>query len=240
MKFKSILWGVVTLLALCAMLAWVWQQRVALSTRWVPQPAYQMGKDPAQYAGSLQRIKVKKSQWRTQKIPALQLSSSFTQLFHDEVLAYWYGTPWDFYGVSQTPQSGTIACGYFVTTTLRDMGVPIERSRLAQLPSEAMIRELVAPTHIAHLSKRGLTQLDTDLRRLGSGVYVVGLDTHTGFIIVDAQKQSAHFIHSSGAFPYRVVNEPVIESTVLEHSQYRVVGKLTADAGLMSRWLNAR
>ena len=238
MKLKSVFLVAVVLLSVCTALALVWYERVWMSANLLPQPAYQMGKDPKQYAASLQKIKTQKTAWRAQKIPAVQLSKSFTQLFKSDVLAYWYGTPWDFYGTSETPQSGTIACGYFVTTTLRDMGVPIARNRLAQLPSEAMIRELVQPAQMSYLSKRGLTQLDKDLRRLGAGVYVVGLDTHTGFIIVD--EQGAHFIHSSGAFPYRVVNEPVLESSVLEHSQYRVVGKLTADAGLMQRWLSAQ
>lgn len=237
MRFKSVFLLGVLLLMLCTIMVLVGYERVWMSTNLIPRAAYQMGKSPKHYRASLQAIKAQKRVWRTQKIPAIQLSKPFTQLFRDEVLAYWYGTPWDFYGVSETPQSGTIACGYFVTTTLRDMGVPIERARLAQLPSEAMIRGLVHPTHITNLSRRGLAQLDLELRRLGQGVYVIGLDTHTGFIIVD--ETGAHFIHSSGAFPYRVVNEPVIESSVLEHSQYRVVGQLTADAELMRRWLSA-
>lgn len=236
MNFKSVFLSVIFLLISCAVIALLGYERVWMRTHLVPQPAYQIGKSPALYSNSLQKIKVQKRIWHAKKVPALQLSQQFTQLFRDEVLAYWYGTPWDFYGMSQTPQSGTIACGYFVTTTLRDMGVPVARVRLAQLPSEAMIRELVYTGHITHLSKRGLARLDADLRELGQGVYVVGLDTHTGFIIVD--EQGAHFIHASGAFPYRVVNESVLESSVLEHSQYRVVGKLTADVDLMQAWLN--
>ena len=235
MKLKLL---ILVLLMACAAWLFSWCERGWMRTNLVPKPAYVMGKPADEYPTSLQQIRSQRKQWQAQKTPVAQLSAPFTRLFRDQVLAYWYGTPWDFYGTSEKPQQGTIACGYFVTTTLRDMGVSLDRSRLAQLPSEAMIDELVQPSQKFNLSRRGLVRLDTDFRRLGSGVYVIGLDTHTGFIIVD--DAGAHFIHASGAFPYRVVNEPVLESSVLEHSQYRVVGKITADMGFMQRWLNAK
>src|SRR5690242_12719359 len=36
----------------------------------------------------------------------------------DVVLPRWDGTEWAFNGTSRTPRSGSIACGYFVSTTL--------------------------------------------------------------------------------------------------------------------------
>ena len=39
----------------------------------------------------------------------------------------WYFTPWTFNGYSETPKEGSIACGYFVTTTLSDMRFKVPR-----------------------------------------------------------------------------------------------------------------
>src|SRR5688500_17600336 len=46
-----------------------------------------------------------------------------TQSVYNEVFPYWYGTGWDFNGTTETPGQGKIACGYFVSTVLRDAGL---------------------------------------------------------------------------------------------------------------------
>ena len=55
-----------------------------------------------------------------------------TRSIYNDLLPAWYGTPWDFNGTSEVPQQGKIACGYFVSTILRDAGWKVERVRLAQ------------------------------------------------------------------------------------------------------------
>ena len=63
-------------------------------------------------------------------------------LFHEltmEIFPSWYGTKWDFNGTTQVPQEGYIACGYFVITTLRDLGLKVPRVKWAQAASETMI-----------------------------------------------------------------------------------------------------
>ena len=49
-----------------------------------------------------------------------------------EIFPFWYGTGWDYNGISTVPQNGNIACGYFVSTTLRDAGINLDRIKLAQ------------------------------------------------------------------------------------------------------------
>ena len=72
-------------------------------------------------------------------------------LIAETIITNWIGTKWDFNGVSEEQKKFTIACGYFVTTVLRDAGFQIARSKLAQCASEQMIRSLVQPekTHTA-------------------------------------------------------------------------------------------
>ncbi len=61
----------------------------------------------------------------------------------DNFFRSWYNTPWTFHGHSQIPGVGSIACGYFVTTTLRDMGFNIPpRIKWAQQASEYLIKKI--------------------------------------------------------------------------------------------------
>jgi hypothetical protein len=119
----------------------------------------------------------------------------FTQIMTDSILPYWLGTPWGFYGTSETPQQGQIACGYFVTTTLRDAGLPLQRTKLAQCASEQMIRTLVQPVYVQRFSHVPLADFVAAIKKQGYGLYLIGLDSHTGFLYHDGQE--LYFIHAS-------------------------------------------
>ena len=60
------------------------------------------------------------------------VSEIFTKKLLSDIIPYWYGTEWDFNGYTSQPQKGKIACGYFVSTTLRDMGLNLNRYELAK------------------------------------------------------------------------------------------------------------
>jgi hypothetical protein len=152
-----------------------------------------------------------------------------------DLFEFWYGTPWDFYGTTETPGQGKIACGYFVTTVLRDLGLKVQRAKLAQQASENIIRSLTSDAYIKRYRLKPINDFVEDLRKAGPGIYIVGLDVHVGFIVkVDDE---VYFIHSSYADPLAVIKERAIESRILSASKYRVVGKITADDELILKWL---
>ena len=66
----------------------------------------------------------------------------------DELIPPWVGTEWAFYGTTQTPGEGEIACGYFVSTVLRDAGVKVERVKLAQQASEYIVKTFAEAEHV--------------------------------------------------------------------------------------------
>lgn len=162
--------------------------------------------------------------------------AAFMAALNQRIIPYWYGTAWSFNGTTQMPNEGSIACGYFVTTVLRDMGMPLDRVKLAQCASEAMIKALIDPKYIFHFPGNDLDSFDTYLTQLGNGVYIVGLDTHTGFINVSPEGN--YFMHASGRFPQMVLKEKVTESKVLHNSKYKVVGKISADDDFLARWIS--
>ena len=152
-----------------------------------------------------------------------------------DLFEFWYGTPWDFYGTSETPEQGKIACGYFVTTILRDLGLKVQRAKLAQQASENIIRSLTTDAYIKRYRLKPINDFVEDVRKDGPGIYIVGLDVHVGFIInVDDE---VYFVHSSYMDPLCVVKERALESKILTASKYRVLGKISADDELILKWL---
>jgi hypothetical protein len=153
----------------------------------------------------------------------------------DDILPHWLGTPWGFNGTTRKPGEGKIACGYLVTTALVDAGLDVDRVRLAQLPSEGMIKILTSEAYIKRFSDVSIDDFVEAVQRWGSGVYVVGLDIHTGFIINESDE--VRFVHSSYVPPQVVVNENALRSRILGSSRYRVLGKISADDELVVKWL---
>lgn len=159
----------------------------------------------------------------------------FMELIEKELFPHWYGTKYDFHGTTQTPGSGKIACGYFVTTVLRDIGVPIQRVKMAQAASETMVKNLVDEDLIQRFRNVPIQQFVRRIEDMGEGLYVVGLDTHAGMLFYDGVE--LRFVHSTGRKAKQVVNEKALTSLSLIKSKYRVVGKISGDEDLIKSWL---
>ena len=152
-----------------------------------------------------------------------------------DIFEYWYGTRWDFNGTTRIPGQGSIACGYFVTHTLTDAGFNIPRIRWAQSASEVFIKEL-APHDLKRFSYRPITEVESYLQETGDGLYLVGLDSHVGYILVDDGR--IEFIHSNYyQADIGVMSEDIHSENALNHSGYRVIGKLFSDE-MVVHWIN--
>ena len=147
----------------------------------------------------------------------------------------WLGTPWDFNGTASGPGGDGIACGYFVSTVLKDAGFRVHRYHLAQQPSENILRTFL-PRRSCHLSAGVAYDAFTrSLETAEPGIYLVGLDTHVGFLVVGGG--GFRFIHSSGSKPWAVVDESKDEAHVLRASNWRILGHLTNDREVLRKWL---
>lgn len=153
----------------------------------------------------------------------------------DSLIPFWFGTPWEFYGATETPGKGSIACGYFVSTVLQHAGFKVERVRMAQQASELIIKSLTKEKFIRRFSNVPIRIFVDKIIEMGEGLYIVGLDIHTGFIF--NKKGKVWFIHSSYQPPLCVIKEKALESAILASSAYRVVGKISDDDELVLKWL---
>ena len=154
--------------------------------------------------------------------PTLSNKEKFLYQVRDSLFTCWLGTPWDFNGTTEQPNNGTIACGYFVTTLLRDMGFKLNRIRLAQCASEEMIKTVCIRNTLYRSSNEPITKFVEKINE--PGLYVVGLDFHTGFILNDGDNK--YFIHANYAGNKAVEKQIAVESSVLASSKYKVIGKV--------------
>ena len=156
-----------------------------------------------------------------------------------ELMRCWLGTPWDFNGISETPGEGKIACGYFVSTVLRDAGFKVPRIKLAQQPSQLILHTFATGRSTRHVGMSYEAFVE-ELATHPPGIFIVGLDSHVAFIIntPDEADSPFRFIHSSGAWPERcVVDESPSEASVLASSNYRIFGDILANDKTIDNWL---
>lgn len=145
---------------------------------------------------------------------------------------WWKGTPWDFNGITQVPGQGKIACGYYVSTLLQHAGLQVERARLGQQASLHIIQTLIGQDALVKGHSMPVEQFVQRIRERGTGLYVVGLDHHTGFIWNDGNE--VWFMHADAQC---VVKERAVYSYALRSSDYRAAGHLSGHPALAEAWL---
>ena len=159
----------------------------------------------------------------------------YTQLI-DNIFPSWYGTEWDYNGISNVPNKGQIACGYFVTTTLKHIGFNLNRYKLAQQYSHSIVNTLC--DNVQQIRDNNTTKLFNYINSKPNQLYVVGLDNHVGFISKEAD--GIYFIHSSYLEPVSVVKEKASISEALLSSNLFVLGHFSNNDQMITSWLTKR
>ena len=150
------------------------------------------------------------------------------------VASRWLGTRWGL-GAPQTrtPGEGKINCGTFVGTVLRDAGFVVDVDHLQRQPSQLIIASFVGARRVRKWSNASMERFLADLRRMGPGLYIIGLDFHVGLLLQSGDE--VRFVHAS-YLTKTVVDEPAAAARPIADSKYRVVGKLL-DRGNLRDWL---
>lgn len=157
------------------------------------------------------------------------------RFFSEDCFPAWYGTKWDFSGTTATPGEGRIACGYFVSTTLKHAGFRLNRYRIAQQASQKIIEVFSDREKRKIMVGKPVSEVVSCLKQCGPGLYIVGLDSHVGFLLYREGKMQ--FVHSSYYRPDAFVKSESLEGrNPLADSNYRVVGKILGDR-MIEKWL---
>jgi hypothetical protein len=163
----------------------------------------------------------------------ISYSSQFLRNITPELFSYWYGTDWDFNGTTQTPNSGKIACGFFVTTVIRDLGFNIPRVAWGQLPSESMIKKM--NPEVKRFSNKPIETTINYFKGRPDAIYVVGLDTHVGFVCKEGK--NLKFVHANYYEPdSKVVSQNLKGNNPINDAHYRVAGQLFGDE-MVKKWI---
>lgn len=181
--------------------------------------------------------------WR--ELPTVQQREVFLDTVADRlsehllgrIIPPWMGTRWAFEGYSETPGRGTVACGYFVSTTLRDAGVRVDRFRLAQASPEGEARSIGIDGKHVRLFRDSLQKgLPEVASRLADGLHFVGLFNHVGYL----QKSGAsiRFLHSDyvggSVADQSVRRAPAFAGDILW------VAEITGNRDLARAWLEGK
>lgn len=152
-----------------------------------------------------------------------------------DLFSHWKNTAWDFNGTSTVPGEGSVACGFFVTTLLQDMDLNINRRKLAICASSEMMKSLVPHQPLLNLSSLSYAGFVNTMQNAGKGVYIIGLDFHTGFILHDGT--DTWFIHSNYINREGVVKELLKNSAALKASKTKWGISISTDRLFIERWL---
>lgn len=161
--------------------------------------------------------------------------SYLVRMMSDSVFPAWYETTWDFNGVSQEPLTGPIACGYFVTTTLRQSKFDIDRVYLAQQASSVLIRKVCDKDRIKVVTNGQLPKLLTYMEAQPDGIYILGLDNHVGYVV--KKGKTLDMVHSSYWPQVKVVREKLVDSAIIKESKYFMIGNVLHSDATLQGWL---
>lgn len=189
--------------------------------------------DAVRYDLELLRTSLAAQQARGQDaVPAAQ---AVLELYLPKLMEAWVGTPYHYSGTTEVPGEGSVACGYYVSTVLEHAGFVVDRVELARQPSEQIARSLVRDPEIQRFSNAKRRTVVDAVRDLGDGIYIVGLDTHAGFLF--ERDGEVTFCHATRRGKLGVVCEDA-ESSPSMKSKYTVIGKID-DPHIVQAWLTA-
>jgi len=180
------------------------------------------------------REEIKRQLYRYRTQPEVSKDSIRTYLlnqFENKVYPHWVGTKWAYEGHTNTPGTDKeIACGYFVSTTLKHMHFQWNRYELAKMYSlnivEKTCQDLKTYTDKTNLIKKVLSAPDN--------LYIIGLDSHVGFIL--KTNKMVWFVHSNYYGAQGPIKELASVSPALNDSQTYYLGTFFTDKNI-GKWL---
>ncbi len=176
-----------------------------------------------------------KSLYNIDSTKAIDSASRFiyNQLIN-HLVPHWYGTTWDFNGHTNIPNQGDIACGYFVSTTLKHLGFNVNRYKMAQQAGLIEAQTLQAKNQLKLFSNVSFNTLKLKLNEAYSdGMYFVGLDNHVGYILL--KDKELYFLHSS-YYDDKVMIE-LAEISPCFRSKFYVFAEISTNRDLIKKWI---
>lgn len=154
------------------------------------------------------------------------------------IIPFWDGTDWSFDGHTSTPGEGEIACGYFISTTLQDVGININRYKLAQQNPKTEARTLARDTSLIFINEGSTKENITAIKnRMPEGIHFIGFgENHVGYLL--KLKEQLYLIHSNYMSGSGVEIESIEDSQVFALHQEFYLLELSTNERFLNSWLN--
>ena len=165
----------------------------------------------------------------------------------DDLAPLWIGMPWGL-GRNSTAtrpyqRDMVVGCSYFVTAIAQGAGLRLDdRFRFAQAPALHIQRAFARGRGAVH---RYLSipaeRLEREIAALGDGLYLIGLDVHVGFVVVD--RGAVRLLHASYTGARQVSDELLREALAIDRSREEgyfvspVFVRSPDNDALVERWL---
>ena len=161
----------------------------------------------------------------------------FTDFLLNEIVPHWYGTVWDFDGYTEKPNKGVIACGYFVSTTLKHIGLNMNRYKFAQQWGINEARTLQPDSSLRIYDIESTYDvykvIDTLEKTLKDGLYFVGLSNHVGYVYL--KNHTLYFLHSNYIDGYVMIEKARYSNAF--RSMIYVIADITHNDSLIKKWI---
>ena len=162
------------------------------------------------------------------------VSLLLTDILINDFFPFWYGTDWDYEGITETPGEGSVACGYFVSTTLKHLYFNLNRYKLAQQSGLNGAKTIQMGAKIRKFYPSANKDITEVLRlNLKEGLYQVGLSCHVGYMLI--RNNEVYFIHSN-YFHSGVMIERAADSDAFVSNIY-VISDITFNDKLTEKWI---
>lgn len=183
------------------------------------------------------QIKSVKLELKNKELSIDSISNVFTHSLINRIIPFWEGTEWSFEGHTSIPKKGKIACGYFVSTTLKDAGINLNRYKLAQQSPIDEAKSLAPNNQVIEISENSIEENISMINNtLKDGIHFIGFDaSHVGYIF--KENGQLYLIHSN-YMDYKGVEIEKIEDSIVFASYNKFyLAEISTNEQLMKSWI---
>lgn len=189
------------------------------------------------YGSIKNTIKEEKLDLANKELITDSLSNIFKFYLVNRIIPFWEGTEWSFEGHTSIPGKGEIACGYFVSTTLKDVGMNLNRYKLAQQSPINEASSLALNTEVIEIAENSIEENISKINStLKEGIHFIGFESsHVGYIL--KEKGQLYLIHSNYIGFKGVEIEEIEESEVFASYNRYYLTELSTNENLLKSWV---
>jgi hypothetical protein len=190
------------------------------------------------YEMTKRKIEIQKKQFKFNNLHTDSIGKIFEKSLLNKIIPFWEGTEWSFEGHTSKPKSGSISCGYFVSTTLQDVGLNLNRYKLAQQSPINEAKSLALVSEVKEISERLTADNISAIKKyLKEGIHFIGFDeSHVGFVL--KKNDDLYLIHSNYVNAVGVEIEPIEKSEVFNSYNKFYLVELSTNEKLLNHWIN--